>query len=87
MEPPAEYKINFVAETAAKTLFNLEPKNTGTYVMLSNIYAAASGWNDASQVRSLMDERGLGKEAINSWIDVKNTRHEFVAKDKSHYKA
>ncbi|KAK2966244.1 hypothetical protein RJ640_008227 [Escallonia rubra] len=73
-----------IGRRAAEALFKLEPNNTARYVMLSNLYAAAGRWDDASRVRRLIADRGLRKEAGYSWIEIRHTRHVFVAKDTTH---
>ncbi|KAG6604304.1 Pentatricopeptide repeat-containing protein, partial [Cucurbita argyrosperma subsp. sororia] len=73
-----------LAIRAAETLFEMEPDNAGRYVMLSNVFAAASRWMDAHNVRKLMEERGFKKEVAQSFIEIRNVRHKFVARDNSH---
>ncbi|KAH9295688.1 hypothetical protein KI387_039276 [Taxus chinensis] len=73
-----------VGQVAAEHLLKLEPDNSSTYVLLSNIYAAAGKWDDAAKVRKLMKSRGIRKVPGYSWIEVKNKVHVFVADDNSH---
>jgi pentatricopeptide repeat protein len=80
-------RINDNAELgihAAKHLFELEPQNCATYILLSNIYAAAGSWDDVAKVRRMMKEKGIKKMPGWSWIEVKNKVHTFLVGDRSH---
>lgn len=55
-------------EIAAKKLFELEPENTGNYVLLAKIYSASGRWKDAENVRDVMDQMGLRKMPAHSLI-------------------
>lgn len=48
------------------------------------IYAASGKWGGAKRIRNVMKERCLEKEPACSRIELRNARHEFVAKDKFH---
>lgn len=73
-----------LGELAAKERLELLPNDASTYVLLSNMYAAAGKWEKVSKVRRLMQERGIRKQPGRSWIVVDNKVHDFVVSDKSH---
>ncbi|CAL8136433.1 unnamed protein product [Prunus armeniaca] len=73
-----------LAEEASRHLFDVEPQNSGYYILLSNIHADAGKWGSVLKVRSLMKERGVQKVPGYSWIEVNNSTHMFVAADGSH---
>eukprot|EP01018_Ginkgo_biloba_P025502 Gb_26010 [translate_table: standard] len=73
-----------LGKRAAKQLFKLEPQCAGPYVLLSNIYASAGRWDDVTEVRNMMKDKGVKKEPGCSWIEAGNKVHTFLAEDRSH---
>eukprot|EP01018_Ginkgo_biloba_P028281 Gb_00409 [translate_table: standard] len=69
---------------AAEHIFELDPQNSGPYVLLSNIYVEAGMWGDADKVRKMMKDRGVQKKPGCSWIEVNNRLHIFTVEDTSH---
>lgn len=55
-----------LGEEAAKWVFELEPDNTGNYVLLSNIYAAVGRFEDAEKMRHVMKNLQLLKSPAQS---------------------
>ncbi|CAL5092152.1 unnamed protein product [Urochloa decumbens] len=58
--------------------------NSGTYVLLSNIYAAVGNWREVGRVRAMMKASGIQKEPGCSAVEVGRRVFEFVAGDTSH---
>eukprot|EP01018_Ginkgo_biloba_P024556 Gb_08560 [translate_table: standard] len=73
-----------LGKLAAERLFQLDPQNSGNYVVLANIYAAGGRWGDALKVRKMMKDKGIKKEPGCSWIEVKKRVHAFFVGDRSH---
>uniref|UniRef100_A0A803QCG8 Pentatricopeptide repeat-containing protein n=1 Tax=Cannabis sativa TaxID=3483 RepID=A0A803QCG8_CANSA len=73
-----------LAEEASKHLLELDPYNSGYYILLSNIHAGVGDWRSVLKIRNLMKERGVQKVPGYSWIDINNISHMFVAGDGSH---
>ncbi|XP_026424278.1 pentatricopeptide repeat-containing protein At4g02750-like isoform X1 [Papaver somniferum] len=71
----------------AEKLFQLEPHNSGIYILLSNIYASLGMWKEVGEVRTLMRDRGVRKEPGFSWIQIKHITSYFVNGDKTHDRA
>ncbi|KAL5723135.1 hypothetical protein ACHQM5_006564 [Ranunculus cassubicifolius] len=78
------HKDTQLAEHVLKQLIELEPWNSGNYVLLSNIFSASGRWDDAAKLRLTMNEKGIQKTPASSWIEVDGVVHEFRVGDKSH---
>ncbi|XP_077249800.1 pentatricopeptide repeat (PPR) superfamily protein [Tasmannia lanceolata] len=68
----------------AEKLLEIDPNNSGPYVLLSNMYAELGRWGEVMRVRKLMRKRGVVKQPGCSWIEVKSKVHIFMVKDKTH---
>ncbi|XP_030967844.1 pentatricopeptide repeat-containing protein At2g29760, chloroplastic-like [Quercus lobata] len=73
-----------LAEQACSHLLELDPRNHGAYVLLSNIYAKTGKWDRVSGLRKIMRDFGLKKEPGCSSIEVNGIVHEFLVGDNSH---
>ncbi|OAY60249.1 pentatricopeptide repeat-containing protein At5g39350 [Manihot esculenta] len=61
-----------VGEVAAQHVFELEPENTGNYILLAKLYSAVGRWEDAENVRHMLNDIGLRKAPAHSLIDAIN---------------
>ncbi|XP_072985312.1 putative pentatricopeptide repeat-containing protein At1g17630 [Typha latifolia] len=68
----------FAEDTAARVL-GMEGESTGSYMLLSNTYAACGRWEDSARVRVMTKVRSLKKNPGQSWIEVRNKVHVFSA--------
>lgn len=64
-------------------LFEIEPENTGNYIIMANLYSHAGRWEEADKVRERMNEIGLKKIRGSSWIETSAGLLCFIAKDVS----
>ncbi|MED6108226.1 hypothetical protein PIB30_021520 [Stylosanthes scabra] len=76
-----------LGEIAAKKLIELEPHNSGNYVLLANLYASVGRWHDLGQIRQLLKQKGMQKNPGCSWIEDVDGVHVFLAGDKSHLRS
>ncbi|CAN8278984.1 unnamed protein product [Cochlearia groenlandica] len=76
-----------MSEKAAKSLLELQPRNSGHYILLSNIYANDGKWEEVAKVRNLMNQRGLKKIPGYTWIEANNRTHRFKVGDRTHPKS
>ncbi|WRX13633.1 Pentatricopeptide repeat - like 10 [Theobroma cacao] len=73
-----------MARRIAEEVLKLDPQDSASYVLLSNIHASAERWQDVSEVRKAMRDKGVKKEPGISWLEIKNQVHQFSMGDKSH---
>lgn len=68
----------------AEKLIELDPNNSGSYVLLSNMHAQLEQWADVKRIRKLMRQQGVVKQPGCSWIEIRSVVHVFMARDKRH---
>ncbi|KAK9104034.1 hypothetical protein Scep_020878 [Stephania cephalantha] len=73
-----------LGEISANKLFELDPKNCGYYVLLSNIYADAGRWEDVERMRVFIKNNGLAKPPGFSLVEAKGRVHVFLVDDREH---
>ncbi|KAL8461077.1 hypothetical protein ACS0TY_032527 [Phlomoides rotata] len=78
------HKNEEMAKRMAEEVLIIDPHDSASYVLLSNIQAAAKRWGDVSEVRRRMRERTVKKEPAISWFELKNQVHVFITGDESH---
>ncbi|ONK57430.1 uncharacterized protein A4U43_C09F440 [Asparagus officinalis] len=78
------HRATELGEIAAKKLMELEPENSGSHVLMSNIYASVGQWEDVKATRKLMRDAGVKKIPGFSWVDIDKKTHVFGVEDWSH---
>ncbi|KAL9153523.1 hypothetical protein ABFS82_10G055100 [Erythranthe guttata] len=73
-----------LAEFAFAKVVEIEPKNIGYYVLLSNIYTETGDSEGVLKIRVMMRERGLKKDPGYSYVECKGKTHLFIAGDRNH---
>lgn len=73
-----------LGEQIGQRVIELDPKNGGRYILLANLFASAGRWDEVANVRRLMNDRGVKKEAGWSIIEKDGVVNKFIAGGKSH---
>ncbi|WOL18981.1 hypothetical protein Cni_G27778 [Canna indica] len=61
-----------LGEIIGKKLIDMDPQDIGSYILLSNIYAANNRWDDVEKIREMMKKKGLRKGAAFSLVGFDN---------------
>lgn len=77
-----EHRLPNLGKLAALRVLDLKPNMMGTYIILSNIYAAEGKWEEFAKFRKIMRGMGSKKEVGMSWIEVRDKVCGFIANDK-----
>lgn len=58
-----------LARVAAESLMKLEPESSAPYVLLHNMYADVGQWDNATEMRMMMERNNIRKQPGYSWVD------------------
>lgn len=69
---------------AAEQVLLLNPRDSGTHILLSNLYAATERWEGVAEMRRKIRDLTMEKDPGLSWIEDKNNIHVFSSGDQLH---
>ncbi|XP_062198443.1 pentatricopeptide repeat-containing protein At2g36730-like [Phragmites australis] len=72
-----------IADKVQRRLLELEPKRSGNYVIVANIYSDVGSWDKAAKARRVMREGGMNKMAGESCVEVGGRIQRFISGDDS----
>ncbi|KAL6974228.1 hypothetical protein U1Q18_028410 [Sarracenia purpurea var. burkii] len=64
------YGIVEMGKRVAEALMEMEPRESGSYVLITSLYAKSGDWQKVAKIRRGMRDRGIRKEVRFSWADV-----------------
>ncbi|KAI3814610.1 hypothetical protein L1987_14250 [Smallanthus sonchifolius] len=76
-----------MGKQVSDALLKMEPRESGSYVLMSNLYAERADWDEVARIRKGMRENNVKKVVGFSWVDVHNVDerlHAFSSDDTSH---
>ncbi|XP_009371170.2 pentatricopeptide repeat-containing protein At5g48910 [Pyrus x bretschneideri] len=76
-----------IGKGVAEILMDLAPRDSGSYIALSNMYASLGNWEEVAKVRLRMKDMDIRKDPGGSSIELDGAIHEFVVEDDSHPRA
>ncbi|CAN6684717.1 unnamed protein product [Malus baccata var. baccata] len=76
-----------MGKRVAEILMDLAPRDSGSYIALSNMYASLGNWEEVANVRLRMKDMDIRKDPGGSSIELDGAIHEFVVEDESHPRA
>ncbi|KAL2932380.1 hypothetical protein RDABS01_006399 [Bienertia sinuspersici] len=83
------YRDMEMGRRVSNKLIEMEPEESGSYVLMSNLYGESGDWEKVAMMRRKMRDSRVRKEVEFSWVDVGNTdgsliMHGFSSDDVSH---
>ncbi|PHU24665.1 Pentatricopeptide repeat-containing protein [Capsicum chinense] len=72
-----------IAVVAMEHLLELEPEDTGNYILLANIYADLGKWDGVSRMRKFIRSKSMKKTPGCSLIEINSLVQEFLSGDNS----
>ncbi|KAK9270075.1 hypothetical protein L1049_025649 [Liquidambar formosana] len=73
-----------LAEISANNLLDLDVEDSGSYILIANLYSDSGKLEGVADVRKLMREKGIRKNPGCSWIEVDNRVHVFTVDETNH---